>query len=477
VTELEAKDRRIAELEAEVAELRAELAEMKVLKAELAEMKELVRELKAQLGRNSTNSSLPPSRDGVEARANRTRKAKSKRRRGGQKGHQRSMRELAPPEEVDETHNIRPKICGGCSQPLHGEDPAPMRRQVTELPEVSATITEYRIHTLECPCGHHTRAEIPAEAEGCFGPRLAALVSLLTGGYRMSKRNVQELLRDVLGVDLALGSVSKLEARTSQILAAPHAEVLAHIRSAPHVNMDETSWTEERLKTWLWVASTPQAVYYRIEAERSSDVVTEILGPNFAGIVGNDRAKAYLVLDPEHRQVCWFHLGRNFQSKIELGGDAARFGEQMRAFERRMWRAQHSFTAENTSRESYERRMNMLRGEVHRALEAWSEHQGDGIAGMCKNLLELEPAMWKFVTHPNVAPTNNRAERDIRHPVVWRRSSFGTDSPNGSRFVERILSVVQTCKRQGKRAFEFLTDILSATRDGLAIPRLLPASA
>ena len=96
---------------------------------------------------------------------------------------------------------------------------------------------------------------------------------------------------------------------------------------------------------------------------------------------------------------------------------------------------------------------------------------------MCKNLLDLEPAMWKFVTHPDVAPTNNRAERDIRHPVVWSRSSFGTDSPNGSRFVERILSVVQTCKRQGKRAFEFLTDILSAARDGLAIPRLLPAPA
>lgn len=404
MTELEAKDRRIAELEAEVAELRAELAEMKGLRAELAEAKELIRELKAQLGRNSTNSSLPPSRDGVEARANRARKPKSKRRRGGQKGHQRAMRELAPAEQVDETYDIRPKICGGCKQPLRGDDPTPMRRQVTELPEVAATITEYRIHTLGCPCGHHTRAEIPPEAEGCFGPRLTALVTLLTGGYRMSKRNVQELLRDVLGVDLALGTVSKLEARASEILAAPHAEVLAHVRNAPHVNMDETSWTEDHQKTWLWVASTPEAVYYRLAAERSSDVVTEILGSHYAGIVGNDRAKAYLVLDPEHRQVCWFHLGRNFQSKIELGGDAARFGEQMRAFERRMWRAQHSFTAERISRESYERRMDMLRGEVRRALEAWSEHEGDGIAGMCKNLLGLEPALWTFVTRPDVAP-------------------------------------------------------------------------
>lgn len=121
--------------------------------------------------------------------------------------------------------------------------------------------------------------------------------------------------------------------------------------------------------------------------------------------------------------------------------------------------------------------MKMLRGEVQRALEQWRHHDGDGIGGMCKNLLELEPAMWTFVSNPDVEPTNNRAERDIRHPVVWRRSSFGTDSPTGSRFVERVLSVVQTCKRQGRRAFEYLTGALTAARNGLAIPRLLPGLA
>lgn len=460
MTLLDAKDRRIAELEARVAELEAQ-----------------VRDLLAQLGRNSTNSSLPPSRDNAEARALRARKAKSKRRRGGQKGHRRAMRELLPPEEVDEIHDLRPDACGKCKQPLRGNDPAPVRRQVTEIPELVALVREYRIHTVECPCGHHTRAEVPPEAQGCFGPRLSALVSLLSGGYRISKRNIQELLRDILGVDLALGSVSKLEARTSEILAAAQEEVLAHVRSSSYVTMDETSWTEDRSKAWLWVASTSDAAYYRIESERSSDVVTEILGPDFDGIVGNDRARAYLILDPEHRQICWFHLGRNFQTKIELGGDAARFGEQMRAFERRMWKAQHGYIAGEITPESYERRMKMLRGEVQRALEQWIHHDGDGIGGMCKNLLELEPAMWTFVSNPDVEPTNNRAERDIRHPVVWRRSSFGTDSPTGSRFVERVLSVVQTCKRQGRSAFEYLIDALTAARNGLAIPRLLPAPA
>jgi len=477
VSELEAKDRRIAELEARVAELEAQLARVAELEVRLAEMSEKVREQTAQLGRNSTNSSLPPSRDGADARAKRARKEKSKRRRGGQKGHKRSMRKLLSAEEVDEVHDIKPAACGKCNRPLCGEDPEPRRRQVTELPELVALVKEFRLHTLECECGHRTCAAVPTEAQGCFGPRLNALIALLSGGYRMSKRNIQELLGDILGVDVALGTVSKLEARASEVLAAPHEEILAHVRGSSYVNMDETSWTEDHTKTWLWVTSTPDAVYYRIETERSSAVVTEILGPDFTGIVGNDRARAYLVLDPEQRQVCWFHLGRNFQSKIELGGDAARFGEQMRAFERRMWRAQHTYTAGEITRESYERRMQMLRGEVQRALEQWQHHDGDGIAGMCENLLALEPAIWTFVTHPNVEPTNNRAERDIRHPVVWRRSSFGTDSPTGSRFVERVLSVVQTCKRQGRRAFEFLTAALTASRDGLSIPRLLPSFA
>jgi transposase len=458
VTELEAKDRRIAELEAEVAELKGQ-----------------VRDLLAQLGRNSLNSSLPPSRDNAEAREKRKRKAKSRRPRGGQKGHKRSMRELVPPEQVDAIVALKATHCGGCGLALCGHDPTPVRRQVIEIPELRPHVTEYQQHTLGCPCGHETRPALPDElAHGDFGPRLAALVAVLTGEYRVSKRKVRELLADVFGVEMALGSVSKLEARVSEALAPVHQEVRRHVRNAPYVNMDETTWVEEREGVWLWVASTPDAAYYQIASDRSSEVVTAILGPDFKGSVGNDRAKCYLIIDPERRQVCWFHLGRNFQAKIELGGAAARFGEQMRAFERRMWKARHGYAEGELTSESYQRRMKMLQGEVHRALVGWLDHKIDGIGGMCQNLLNLEPAMWTFVSNPIVEPTNNQAERDIRHPVVWRRASFGTDSPRGSRFVERILTVVQTCKRQGLRAFQFLTNVLTAVRARTALPQLLP---
>ncbi len=173
-------------------------------------------------------------------------------------------------------------------------------------------------------------------------------------------------------------------------------------------------------------------------------------------------SKAYLVINPERRQLCWFHLGRNFQSKIEPGGDDAIFGRRMRAFERRLWRAQHLLESGSIDRVSYDRRMKMLRGEVLRALEGYAAAAADptvGVGAMCHNLLAREPALWKFVDHPGVAPTNNRAERDVRRPVIWRRSSFGSDSPRGSRFVERVLRH---------------RDLPQASPRPLPIPRRLP---
>jgi transposase len=245
--------------------------------------------------------------------------------------------------------------------------------------------------------------------------------------------------------------------------------------------MDETPWVESRESAWLWVATTHEAALYLIAPERSAAIVRQILGEEFSGIVGSDRAKAYLIIDPEKRQLCWFHLGRNFQSKIELGGEDAVFGRQMRAFESRLWRAQHLLEAGKIDRASYDRRMKMLRGEVQRAIEGWAATAPDptvGVGAMCHNLVELEPALWNFVEHPGVCPTNNRAERDIRMPVIWRRSSFGTDSQRGSRFVERILTVVATCRKQARSSFRFLADFLSSVwgPHPQHPPRLLPDS-
>lgn len=469
------RDVRIAELEGEVATLRAVVAAQA---AEIAELKDLVRKLTARLGQNSLNSSLPPSRDTKEARESRPRRAKSRRKRGGQKGHKRAKRELLPPEQVDEFVHHRPKSCGSCGKRLRGRDPNPTRRQIIELPVLKARVIEHLLHELTCDCGAVTCAELPPELRhGDFGPRLCAAVSMLSGGFRMSKRNVQELLSDMFGIDVALGSVSKMESRTSVELAGPHDQVRQRVRASSFVNMDETPWWEGNRKAQLWVASTKDVAFFCIAPERSARIVKDILGEDFDGIVGSDRAKAYLSIDPVSRQACWFHLGRNFQAKVELGGEAAVFGKQMRAFERRLWRAVHAYEADTIDQVSFDRRIKMLRNEVHRTLEQWVDGP-DGIDGMCKDLLAIEPALWNFAAHDDVEPSNNRAERDLRHPVVWRRSSFGTDSPRGSRFAERILTVVATCRKQGRSAFQFLADLLTAVWHGQPqqAPQLLPDS-
>lgn len=468
------RDRRIAELEALVEHQAATIAR---LEARIKELEGVVAKLTAKLGQNSLNSSLPPSRDSGEARRGRPKKGKGKRRRGGQKGHVGAKRTLVPQDEVDELVLCIPETCDKCGDRLDGHDPEPLRRQIVELPPVKPHVTEHQFHSLKCRCGAVTRMPVPPRLQhGDFGPRLCALISLLSGAYRLSKRSIQTLLSEVLEINVALGSVSNIEARTSRALESAHGAALQEIRSAPFVNMDETSWSEGNSSCWLWVATTSDVAYYRIAPDRSASVVGDILGEAFAGIVGNDRAKAYLVLEPEQRQLCWFHLGRNFQSKIELGGQDATFGRQMRAFERRLWRTQHLFEAGELERATYTRRMKMLRGEVFRALSSWAS-SGDprvGVAAMSTNLLKLESAMWTFVDNPHVDPTNNRAERDIRHPVVWRRSSFGTDSESGSRFVERILTTVATCRKQRRSPFRFLTDVLTAVWAGREPAQLIP---
>lgn len=466
------RDARIVELEALVA----------AQAAKIAELEEVIRRLTARLGLNSLNSSLPPSRDDAKAREGRARKPKSRRKRGGQKGHKGAKRALLPADQVDAVAEHVPSRCCACDRRLRGTDPEPRRRQIIELPPIKAEVTEHRFHSLKCVCGAVTCAETPPELQhGDVGPRLSALVATLSGAYRISKRNIQSLASDILGITISLGLVPKLEARVSEAIAPLHDQVQQHVRASSFVNMDETPWVEGRKTAWLWVATTRDAALYVIAPERSAAIVREILGDEFCGIVGSDRAKAYLVINPEKRQLCWFHLGRNFQSKIELGGDDAIFGRRMRAFERRLWRAQHLLESGSIDRASYDRRMKMLRGEVLRAIDGYAAAAADptvGVGAMCHNLLALEPALWNFVDHPNVDPTNNRAERDIRHPVIWRRSSFGTDSPRGSRFVERVLSVIATCRKQARSPFRFLADFLASAWGPAPQqpPRLLPDS-
>jgi len=436
------------------------------LKAQLAE-------LKARLKTNSQNSSTPPSSDGPGAPKRRGKK-KTGRQRGGQAGHVGHSRALAPAEDVTRFVPLKPEACERCGTALAGEDPEPERHQVIDIPRVDLIIIEYLLHQLRCPeCGHWTRAQLPAGVGvSQFGPRVHALVGLLVGKFRQGKRGVQALLEVVYGLEVGLGTVSKMERRVSAALAAPVAEVYAAIRQAEVVNKDETSWRQLKDKAWLWVAATDELVGFWIDRRRSSEVSKRILGETFAGIVCCDRWSAYYWLS--RRALCWAHLMRDFVAMVERHGSPWHGGRLVKLAGEIMalWAR---WQAGEIDRATLEAEVAPLKVRLVQMLE-WTAANAPGpkARATARNLLKHQDAMWRWLTDERVPLTNNLAERLLRYAVIWRKLSYGTDSLAGSRYVERLLTAVGTLQLQGRDAYDYLTDLMTAHAAGQALPSLLP---
>jgi transposase len=446
------------------------IVRVQTLEAEVAALRE-------QLNRNSRNSSQPPSSDGSEVPPKPRRRAKSGRKRGAQPGHQGARRKLVPIEQVKEDHDIKPGVCRRCGHALEGADPEPYRHQVTEIPPVVAEVTEYRLHTLTCPeCRAETRAELPEGVpQGAFGPRLQAMVSLLSGRYHLSKRDTQGIMDDFFQADVSLGSVPALEQRTSEALREPVEQARQYVKTQPAVNMDETSWREANQKAWLWVAATPLVTVFLIRLSRGGKVAREMLGETFQGIVGSDRWSAYNWLITLLRQFCWAHLLRDFQAFVDRGGESQSIGEALLAQADLMFEWWHKVRDGTMDRATFQVKMQPVQRQVGQLLHQGTNCDHSKTAGTCRDILKREEALWTFVRIEDVEPTNNLAERQVRPGVLWRKNSFGTQSEAGSRFAERIMSVVATLKQQHRNVLDYLTEVCDAANWDKQPPSLLPA--
>ena len=445
----------------------------------IAEQDARIAELEARLGQNSRNSSKPPSSDFPGAA--KPEAGSTGRKRGGQPGHEPSRRELLPPEQVDQIEDHWPAVCEECKATLPGELRAevgePARYQVTELPRVQAHVTEHRLHSQFCECcGHATEAVLPGVVPGgAFGPRLRAVIALCAGRYRLSKRVTQELLSDVLGVELALGSVCNVERQVSEALAAPVEEAREFVRQQPVVHADETGWREDKGRAWLWTATTALVTVFQIAKSRGAVVAKQMLGEAFAGFLVVDRWAAYEWT--ELRQLCWAHLLRDFQGFVDRGGTGALLGEKLLAQARTMFELWHRVRDKTLTRRTFQHRMKPIEKRILRLLRKAQLRAETRTAGMAREILDRRNYLWTFVDTDGVEPTNNAAERAIRPAVLWRKGSFGTDSANGSRFVERILSAVTSLKQQRRHVLDYLTDACAAHDAGLPAPSLLPRAA
>jgi transposase len=446
----------------------------------IAELEKRLRELEARLGQNASNSSIPPSANPPQAPPPVTKKPTG-RKPGGQPGHDAHLRERLPPERLTEpTEHYVPDICAACQDDLPQapgpDDPEPRWHQVVELPEMPVKVTEYQAHGRTCAnCGHVTWAKIPDEirAHVC-GPRLTATLSFLSGVMHASKRKIEEFVETVLKVPIALGTVSKLEQEMSAALAAAHTEAQQAVQEADAKNVDETGWKRAGDKRWLWGAATATVACFIIAATRSALGLAALLGENIKGIVSSDRWSVYGRLKTGLRQLCWAHLKRDFQKLVDRGGTAKEYGELGLGAVQILFHEWHLFRG-GGSRAALQRELEPLREAMRSWLEEGARCRDAKAAALCGNLLELEPALWTFLYKDRVEPTNNHMERLLRSGVLWRKNAFGCHSDTGCRFVERILTVVQTLRLQKRPALEFLSRSLLAHRKGQKAPQLLGA--
>lgn len=433
-----------------------------------------VAELEAKLAQNSSNSSKPPSSDAPNVPPRPARESSGK-KRGGQPGHKRHETTLLPPERVREVVDCVPESCRRCGAATLSANGSALIHQVLDVPRVVAMATEYRLHRCACArCGTTTVGRLPDGVPPTrIGPRLSAIIAVCGGAFRLSKRMTQELLANFFDAQVSLGAIANAEQSVSEAVAPAVADVGRSVQAAAVVHADETSWREQRKKAWLWVAATNRLAYFLIRDSRDTESAKELLGSGFGGFLCGDRWSSYNFVHYLRRQFCWAHLLRHFKLFEDLGGDSGPIGVELQAITKRLFKHWHRVRDGTLRRKTFQGYVPSMRAQINDLLRQGLHCRSRKVAGICRELLEGQHSMWTFVRHEGVEPTNNHAERTLRHAVVWRKTSGGTDSTSGSRFVERMLTTVQTLRLQHRNVLDYVVAACEAHLHHRTTPSLL----
>ncbi len=418
-----------------------------------------LREIRALLDRNSSNSNKPPSSDSPAQRAERPPRPPSGKRPGGQPGHQACQRALLPDEQVTRREHRAPHRCRKCAASLtDAQEIAPLRHQVVEIPRIAPDVTEYVLGRRRCAiCETVTAARLPqGTPRGMCGPRLMALIALLTGAYHLSRRSTATLLSDVLGVKLSLGTVSNVESHVSDALAPAHAEALARVRRANVKNLDATSWAQAGESRSLWTFASRLATVFVITLTATTDVVRELVG-TVRGTLVTDRAPQFGFWAMHQRQICWAHLIRKFVALSESSQPEVRkLGGALLLLSQVHLACWHRVRDGAQTRQDLQALIRNLEPVFLGHLERAVKLRLHGVSGVCANLLEHKQALFTYAFVNGVPTTNNHAERELRSFVLWRKQTAGTRSERGNRYAERVMTVVHTLRKRGCHVLSFL---------------------
>jgi len=468
-----------------VRDLRAALAVVPELQVAIERLQVQVKELQERLNRNSGNSSQPPSMDPPWSK--RPPKPPTGKKRGGQPGHSGAYRPLQPESAVDHRVICAPAECGHCGATF-GSGRSRRRKvrrlQVVELPPIRPEITEYQVEARSCPCcGRRTWGTLPAGVTRCVGPRVQAMVALLSGACRLARRPTQSLLADLFGVRLSLGTLSALEADTARALAVPYTELAEELPRTPVLGIDETSWNEGGTLHWIWTAVTRNFAFFHVDRHRSRAAFETMLPPGTPAeaargpVVMTDRYSAYHRLPAARRSLCWAHLARDFRAAEERGGLDGVVGRWVLEVFGKILEPWHRHRRGELARDAFLAETAARQEELRTPLRWGEEHGSPKTRTLCRDVLDRWTSLWTWLEVEGGEPTNNAAERALRPAVLWRKSSFGHQSDTGELFVERMLTTVTTLRLQGRNVWRYLVESCEAGRLGRTAPSLLPQAA
>jgi len=456
--------RRIAELEAQVADLKAHVARLA--------------EQVAKLSKNSSNSSKPPSSDIVKPPKPPAPAGRKKRRIGGQPGHPKHDREPFRPEELNDTRQYRLDRCPDCGGKLRPSKGDARVVQQVEVIDQPVEIVEHRSEACWCSrCGKNVYAPLPAAVEkgGLAGPNLTALVAYLKGVCHASFSTIRRFFRDVLKVRISRGQLAKLIGKVTASLATMYDDLLARLPGESRLNVDETGHKENGTPLWTWGFRAEWYTLFKIDSSRSSDILIEVLGKEFDGVLGCDYFSAYRKYMKDFSiavQFCLAHLIRDVKFLTTLPDRVTRaYGERLLAKLRKLFRVIHR--QESMTPEQFQRGLERARRQlvkVGKRAPQRSEAQN-----MADRFRLHGEAYFRFITTPGVEPTNNLAEQAMRFVVIDRLITQGTRSERGRRWCERIWTAIATCAQQGRSVFEFLRQTITAYFHSQFTPSLLPS--
>jgi transposase len=415
-----------------------------------AQVHQRIEQLESRLNQNSQNSSKPPSSDPPYQRPERA-KSKSKRHRGGQKGHKGYRQQLLKPTQ---TQIVEPGPCAcGCTRRRRGSLRSFYTHQWIELPEIEMQVKHLVLKKAQCSgCGRWLKGKLPVEYQTGYGPRFSALVAELSGIQGISRTAVEDFIQNVFEVPISTGAIQKVIDRVSEALSPVHAAIGANVRGAAVNHVDETSWQQAGVLKWLWTMTNALGSFFMVHSKRSRKAF-EALIENWRGILVSDNYVVYRKW-VNKRQECLAHLIRKAKGLSERADESCRrFGEQLKKALQQLCEFAHAPPGKKKWTDFYTQLMLLL----------WLFEGAEDDAGqLAREILREIDTLWVFLDEAGVEPTNNRAERALRFAVLWRKRSNGTQSEKGNRWIERLLSFRQTCRLRSQPSFPLLVDIMNA---------------